>query len=198
VASLFVTKNVMAACLLITTAILGVGFPFLPRHMTLLSMLTIGIPSAVLALGPNGRRYVPGFLGRVLTLSVPAGLAAGLVTFVTFTWGTGSPTQRSTLALVVLFIVNFWLLSVLARPWAWWKVVTIAVMVAVAFAAFAWPVARAFFDFALPGGEWIWAIGLGAGGAAVVEIAHHIQWARSFSQPVRAHDKQVEAAELDR
>jgi len=191
VASLFVTKNVMAACLLISTAILGVSFPFLPRHMTLLSMLTIGIPAAILALGPNKRKYVPGFLGRVLFLSVPAGLAAGSATFIAFNWGVGTDAQRSTLGLVVLFIVNFWLLGVLARPMLWWKILTIAVMAGVAFCAFVSPQAREFFELSLPVGEWLWAILIGGCGAAVVEIAHHARRARSLSYPVRARDEEL-------
>ena len=189
VASLFVTKNVMAACLLISTAILGVSFPFLPRHMTLLSMLTIGAPAAILALGPNKRKYVPGFLSRVLALSIPSGIAAGMATFLAFTWGEGTPAQRSTLALVVLFIVNFWLLGVLARPWNWWKILTIAVMAGIAFCAFFFPGARRFFELSLPVGEWLMAIAIGGCGAAVVEIAHRVRRARSISYPVRLRDE---------
>jgi len=189
VASLFVTKNVMAACLIVSTAILGVSFPFLPRHMTLLSMLTIGAPAAILALGPNKRKYVPGFLSRVLFLSIPSGIAAGLATFLAFTWGEGTPAQRSTLALVVLFIVNFWLLGVLARPWNWWKILTISVMAGLAFCAFFFPGARAFFELSLPVGEWLTAIVIGGCGAAVVEIAHRVRRARSISSPVRERDE---------
>ena len=189
VASLFVTKNVMAACLLVSTAILGVSFPFLPRHMTLLSMLTIGAPAAILALGPNKRKYVPGFLSRVLALSIPSGIAAGMATFLAFTWGEGTPAQRSTLALVVLFIVNFWLLGVLARPWNWWKILTIAAMAGIAFCAFFFPGARRFFELSLPVGEWLMAIAIGGCGAAVVEIAHRVRRARSISYPVRVRDE---------
>jgi len=185
VASLFVTKNVMAACLIIATAILGTGFPFLPRHMTLLSVLSIGIPSAILALGPNKQKYVPGFLVRVLLLSVPAGLAAGLATFIAFTYGEGLAGQRSTLALVVLFIVNFWLLGVLARPYLWWKVATIVAMVALAGAAMVWPLARGFFNLDLSTQQWPMALIVGGCGAAVVEIAHHVRRARSLSLPLR-------------
>ena len=189
VAALFVSKNVMTVCLLITTTIWGIGFPFLPRHLTLLSMLTIGIPAAILALGPNKRKYVPGFLGRVLALSVPAGLAAGVATFIAFHTGEGSPTQSSTLALVVLFVVNFWLLGVLARPWLWWKIATIAAMVSLAFAAFFFDLPRRFFELSLPIGQWTEAIIIGACGAAVVETAHRIRQAKSWSSPVRLRDR---------
>ena len=194
VASLFVTKNVMAACLIIATAILGVSFPFLPRHMTLLSMLTIGIPAAILALGPNKRKYVPGFLFRVLSLSVPAGIAAGGAAFIAFTIGVGSEVERSTLALMALFVVNFWLLGVLARPYLWWKILTISAMIAVASAAILFPLTRAFFRLDIPGFEIPLAFIIGGCGAVIVEGAHHIRRAWSLSSPVRTRVHQEEAS----
>ena len=56
-------------------------YPFLPRHLTIVSSLTIGIPAFFLALGPNSRRYVPGFVRRVLRFAIPAGLIIAAVTF---------------------------------------------------------------------------------------------------------------------
>jgi cation-transporting ATPase E len=191
VASLFVTKNVMATCLLACTAILGVAFPFLPRHMTLLSMLTIGIPAAILALGPNKRKYVPGFLTRVLSLSIPAGVAAGVATFVAFIIGQGAQTERSTLGLVVLFVVFFWLLGVLARPLNWWKITLIVTLVVLAVGAFLLPLPQTFFQLNLPSAEWPLALLIGGCGAVVVEIAHRVRRARSFVKPVRVHDEQM-------
>ena len=41
-------------------------YPYLPRHLTIISTFTIGIPGFFLALAPNSRRYVPGFIVRVL------------------------------------------------------------------------------------------------------------------------------------
>ncbi|MCL2784756.1 MAG: HAD-IC family P-type ATPase [Propionibacteriaceae bacterium] len=191
VASLFVTKNVMAACLIIATAILGASFPFLPRHMTLLSMLTIGIPAAILALGPNKRKYVPGFLFRVLFLSLPAGIAAGMATFIAFALAVGTDSERSTLALIVLFIVNFWLLGVLARPYLWWKIVTVVAMVGLAFFAMVWPLTQRFFNLNMPSHEWLLALIIGGCGAAVVEITHWVRRTRSWSFPVRHRDETV-------
>ena len=77
VANLFLAKNAMSLLSIIVAAVFVVKYPFLPRHMTLLSTLAIGIPSYFLALGPNARRYVPGFLRRVLSFAVPAGFVAG-------------------------------------------------------------------------------------------------------------------------
>ena len=74
VANLFVSKNVMSLVAIISAALFTLPFPFLPRHLTLVSAVTIGIPAFFLALGPNKRRYVPGFLRRVLRFAVPAGV----------------------------------------------------------------------------------------------------------------------------
>ena len=41
-------------------------FTFLPRHLTVVSGLTIGVPAFFLALGPNSQRWRPGFVNRVL------------------------------------------------------------------------------------------------------------------------------------
>jgi hypothetical protein len=56
-------------------------YPFLPRHLTIIDLLTIGVPSFFLALAPNLRRYVPGFVDRVLRFSVPAGVVVAASVF---------------------------------------------------------------------------------------------------------------------
>ena len=42
-----------------------------PRHLTIVSTFTIGIPGFFLALAPNSRRYIPGFIVRVLRFTHP-------------------------------------------------------------------------------------------------------------------------------
>ena len=77
VSNLFLAKNVMSLIAIVTAAAFSLPFPFLPRHLTLVSAVTIGIPAFFLALGPNKRRYVPGFLRRVLRFALPAGAISG-------------------------------------------------------------------------------------------------------------------------
>src|SRR5207248_3107282 len=60
---------------------LTLPFPFLPRHLTIVSSLTIGIPGFFLALAPNSQRFRPGFVRRVLHFAVPAGTVAAAATF---------------------------------------------------------------------------------------------------------------------
>ena len=77
VASLFLTKTVYACLMALAIGVLRLPFPFLPRHLTLISSLTIGIPGFFLALAPNTARVRSGFVPRVLRFAIPAGLVAG-------------------------------------------------------------------------------------------------------------------------
>ena len=81
VAKVFVTKTVYATLLALAVGVAGQPFPFLPRHLTLVSSLTIGIPGFFLALEPNTQRARPGFVRRVLVFADPAGVAAAAATF---------------------------------------------------------------------------------------------------------------------
>ena len=56
VANLFVTKTVYASLLAVVVAVGGVPYPFYPRHLTVISSLTIGIPGFFLALAPGAPR----------------------------------------------------------------------------------------------------------------------------------------------
>ncbi len=79
VAKLFVTKSVFAAFLILTVGLTPTSYPFLPRHLTLASSLTIGIPAFFLALAPSHGPWRPDrFLREVAGFAVPAGVAAGL------------------------------------------------------------------------------------------------------------------------
>ncbi len=73
VANLFLTKTVYAVLLALVVVLTQVPYPFLPRHLTLISSLTIGIPAFFLALAPNRERAQTNFVGRVMRFAVPAG-----------------------------------------------------------------------------------------------------------------------------
>ncbi len=83
-ANLFVTKTVYAVLLAITVSLISWPYPYLPRHLTIISTFTIGIPGFFLALAPNSRRYIPGFIARVLRFCIPAGLVAGAAALVAY------------------------------------------------------------------------------------------------------------------
>ena len=119
VANLFLTKTVYATLLALAVGVAGLPFPFLPRHLTVVAALTIGTPAFFLALAPNASRARSGFVRRVLGFAVPAGAVAATATFVTYALMRGAGValaEARTLATVVLFVVAFWVLTVVARP----------------------------------------------------------------------------------
>ncbi|MFN8163635.1 MAG: HAD-IC family P-type ATPase [Solirubrobacterales bacterium] len=82
---LYLTKTVYAAALILLVAVPGFAFPFLPRHLTLAALLTIGIPSFVLALAPSDGPLYRGRLLRALAaFAVPAGLATAIGSILSF------------------------------------------------------------------------------------------------------------------
>ncbi len=82
---LYLTKTVYAATLILLVAVPGFVFPFLPRHLTIAAMLTIGIPSFVLALLPSDGPLYRGRLLRALAaFAVPAGVATALGSILSF------------------------------------------------------------------------------------------------------------------
>ena len=78
VAGLFLVKTVYSALISAGVVLLGLHFPYLPRHITYIGSLTIGIPAFLLALAPNTRRYIPGFLHRVVRFALPNGIAVAV------------------------------------------------------------------------------------------------------------------------
>lgn len=79
VTKLFVTKSVFAAFLIVAIGITPAEYPLLPRHLTIVGALTVGIPAFFLALAPSdGAWRSGGFLRDVTRFAVPAGVAAGL------------------------------------------------------------------------------------------------------------------------
>ncbi|XVV07655.1 HAD-IC family P-type ATPase [Actinosynnema sp. CA-248983] len=130
-ANLFLVKNVYSLVLALVVVATALAYPLAPIQLTLISATTIGIPGFVLALAPNRRRYVPGFLRRVLRLAIPTGAVIGLAAY------TGDLVIRSlepdggrgagqTVATVVVLIASLWTLSLLARPLTRWKLAMLA------------------------------------------------------------------------
>ena len=82
---LYLTKTVYAAALILLVAVPGFAFPFLPRHLTLAALLTIGIPSFVLALAPSdGPLYRGRLLRSLAAFAVPAGIAIAIGSILSF------------------------------------------------------------------------------------------------------------------
>ncbi|MDQ3102465.1 MAG: HAD-IC family P-type ATPase [Actinomycetota bacterium] len=82
---LYLTKTVYAGFLILAAALIGFSFPFLPRQLTVAAMLTIGIPSFVLALAPSeGPLYRGRLLKALAAFAVPAGIGIGAGSLLSF------------------------------------------------------------------------------------------------------------------
>jgi cation-transporting P-type ATPase E len=119
VANIFLAKTMYGIILALVSAATLIPFPFLPRQLTLVSSLAIGIPSFLLALAPNRRLYTPGVLRRILRYSMPTGVIAAcacLLSFIPLHLAQVERHEARSVATVTLFCVSLWILSVLARP----------------------------------------------------------------------------------
>jgi cation-transporting ATPase E len=148
VAHLFLNKSVWAAVLAVSVAAVATTYPILPRHLTVIDGLTIGIPAFFLALAPNFRRFVPGFAYRVARFVLPTGLlsaAVMLVSFLTLRAIGARVPEAQTMEIVIFSVIGFRVISVIERPLRGWRLALVLVMAAVLALGFWWPVTRGFF-----------------------------------------------------
>ena len=73
-ASLFLVKTIYSSTLALLFLFLSQEFPFEPVHLSLIGVVTIGIPSFLLALEPNNERIHGKFLKNVISKSIPTAL----------------------------------------------------------------------------------------------------------------------------
>ncbi|QGV79955.1 HAD-IC family P-type ATPase [Streptomyces ficellus] len=178
VATLFLTKTVYSVLLAILVVCSGIEYPFLPRHLTLLSTLTIGAPAFFLALAPNKERAKPNFVRRVMRYAIPGGIVAAAATFTTYLLarshysGTDALGAETSAATLTLFLVSMWVLAIVARPYTWWRIALVATMAGAFVLVLAVPWLQDFFALRLVGTTIPWlAVGIAAAGAALVELA---------------------------
>ena len=154
VANLFVTKTVYAAILALIVGIAAVPYPFYPRHLTLVSSLTIGIPGFFLALAPGAPRARAGFVERVFRFTVPAGAVAAVATFAAYLVARGpcsaSAMQARTTATLTLLVVGLVILGLVSRPLTVPRTLLIVAMAAGAALAWLVPVSRKVFGLVAP------------------------------------------------
>ncbi|MEU3896298.1 HAD-IC family P-type ATPase [Streptomyces sp. NPDC045251] len=178
VATLFLVKTVYSVLLAILVVCSQVEYPFLPRHLTLLSTLTIGVPAFFLALAPNKERARPHFVRRVMRYAIPGGVVAATATFVTYLVarqhysGPGALDAETSAATLTLFLVSMWVLAIIARPYTWWRVLLVATMGLGFVVVLAVPWLQEFFALKLVGVTMPWtAVGIAVGAAGLLELA---------------------------
>ncbi|CRZ18686.1 cation-translocating P-type ATPase [Mycolicibacterium neworleansense] len=195
VSNLFLTKTVYSVLLAVLVGLAGLSaewfdtdpllFPFQPIHVTIAAWFTIGIPAFILSLAPNNERAHTGFVRRVMTAALPSGLVVGTATFVSYLVAyqgrAATPleqTQASTAALITLLVSSLWVLSVVARPYEWWRVALVAGSGLAYVLIFCLPLAQRLFMLD-PSNLKVTGIALGIGlvGAALIEV---LWWAQGM------------------
>ncbi|MCI4040391.1 HAD-IC family P-type ATPase [Streptomyces sp. TRM75563] len=177
VATLFLTKTVYSVLLAILVVCTQVEYPFLPRHLTLLSTLTIGVPAFFLALAPNKERAQPHFVRRVMRYAIPSGVIAAASTFATYLVarhhysGEGALEAETSAATLTLFLVSMWVLAIIARPYTWWRIGLVAAMGLGFLIVLVVPWLQDFFALKLVGTTMPWtAVGIAVAAAALLEF----------------------------
>ena len=80
-ASLFLVKTIYSTILAFMFLILQEDYPFIPIQLSLISIVTIGIPSFILALEPNKEKIGKDFLKNIIIRAMPTGLCVALNIF---------------------------------------------------------------------------------------------------------------------
>ncbi|MEV7949228.1 HAD-IC family P-type ATPase [Streptomyces rubiginosohelvolus] len=177
VATLFLTKTVYSVLLAILVVCTQVEYPFLPRHLTLLATLTIGVPAFFLALAPNKERAQPHFVRRVMRYAIPSGVIAAAATFTTYLVarhhysGEGALDAETSAATLTLFLVAMWVLAIIARPYTWWRIGLVATMGLGFLIVLVVPWLQDFFALKLVGTTMPWtAVAIAVAAAALLEF----------------------------
>lgn len=120
--SLFLTKTIFSTINAILFIFLHFDYPFQPIHLTLISALTIGAPSFILALEPNKERVKGKYIVNVIRKSIPGAMTmvfniialAILCSFIQF-----NNTEISTLAVMITGFAGLLVLFKVSLPFNW-------------------------------------------------------------------------------
>ncbi len=195
VAKLFVAKSVLAAFLVLTVGLSSESYPFLPRHLTLASAITIGIPAFFLALAPSAGDWRPDrFLRELASFAIPAGTAIGLGVVASFLLAINligmDPVRARTVATTVLVAAGLYLIVVLessSRVRGWTVGILCLALFALYVVVLSLPGWREFFEVAPPDPAIVLCsligAGLAAGGLALTDERFLPEWPRKGPEP---------------
>lgn len=83
---LYLARAVTLVLMIISASVVGVGFPYIPKHITLVALLTIGIPTFAIAVWARPERSRQSLLRSVLHFAFPAGIVTFLFAFLLYVY----------------------------------------------------------------------------------------------------------------
>ena len=83
---LYLARAVTLVLMIISASVVGVGFPYIPKHITLVALLTIGIPTFAIAVWARPERSRLPLLRSVLHFAFPAGMVTFLFAFLLYVY----------------------------------------------------------------------------------------------------------------
>lgn len=118
-ATLFLVKTIYTFLLVFIFLFINQKYPFIPIQLSLISTVTIGIPSFILALEPNYERVKKGFLLNILKKSLPTALVVVTILFLVTLLGSVfrlSEAEISTISVLSNAFIGFMLLFKICYP----------------------------------------------------------------------------------
>lgn len=131
-ASLYLVKNIFSVFLAIISIIAVFEYPLVPSQLTLMSFLTIGMPSFVLALEPNESKVSGKFLRKVIYRAMPAALTdlCIIIIIVMFQYAFQIDSkQTSTITALLVTAVGFYMVYKACVPFRKWHYALFGVMI---------------------------------------------------------------------
>lgn len=114
-ASLFLNKTLFSVLLSMICTILSLPYPFQPIQLTLLSTLTIGMPSFLLTFEANKSRVKGDFLVNVLKNSLPTGLTVALTVTLALLFSEKMQLPRTESSTLISYLTTILLTASLLR-----------------------------------------------------------------------------------
>ncbi|MCR8676517.1 HAD-IC family P-type ATPase, partial [Micrococcus sp. HG099] len=179
-AHIYLTKTTYALLFGVVFSLLAWQFPLLPRQASTVDFIMIGLPTFFLALLPNPRRYVPGFLGRALRFAIPSGVVillsmVALQVYVRLAADHVDLAQQQTAFMITLTLVGLWVLSVMSRPLTRRVVLLVLAMYAVLAAVVLVPASRWYHQMEVPPADvLVAALVIAAVGCVLIEVIHQV------------------------
>lgn len=202
---LFLAKSMYAYLIIVATNMLGLDFPFLPRHGSLTALLTLGIPAIFISISipppGSGRDFTRNVLQWALPASLALAAAAIIVHLLTEGLLDRSIEEARTLVSLTMGITGlFFMVEVLGFHGASWRSLTRPVMttllggllVAGFLLTVYTPALRRFFDFTeVHTGDWV-IVSFAVAGALAGQYLLSRYW-QEFLDLVTAAPKKSEA-----